>query len=110
VWVNNFQAPEIQAVLSSFFVTVMILQVVVIGVVGGLNIEVQNGIRRQLKARGPVWGPTGPSLCSQHSKLKIIDIGQPFVACPALQVGLGLVVPLQILGLSLLCWHNFQHS
>jgi len=37
VWVprNNFQTPEIQAVLSSFFVTVMILQVVVIGVVGG---------------------------------------------------------------------------
>ena len=78
VWVNNFQAPKIQAVLSTFFVTVMILQVVVIG-------GVQNGIQRQLKARGPVWGPTGPSLCSQHSKLKITDIGQPFVACPALQ-------------------------
>ena len=55
--------------------TVMILQVVVIGVEGGLNIGVQNGIRRQLKARGPVWGPTGPSLCSQHSKLKGADIG-----------------------------------
>jgi len=52
---------------------------------GGLNIGEQNGIRRQLKAGGPVWGPTGPFLCSQHSKLKIIDIGQPFVACPALQ-------------------------
>jgi len=37
---------------------------------------------RQLKARGPIWGPTGPFLCSQHSKLKIT---QPFVACPALQ-------------------------
>ena len=38
VWVNNFQTPEIQAVLSSFFVTVMILQLVVhvIGVVGGV--------------------------------------------------------------------------
>jgi len=35
VWVNNFQAPEIQAVLSSFFMTVMILQVAVLGVVGG---------------------------------------------------------------------------
>ena len=61
--------------------TVMILHVVVIGVVGGvegeLNIGLQNGIRRQLKARGPVWGPTGPFLCSQHSKLKITDIGQP---------------------------------
>ena len=46
---------------------------------GGLNIGVQNGIRRQLNARGPVWGPTGPFLCSQHSKLiqKITDIGQP---------------------------------
>ena len=63
----------------------MILQVVVIGVVGGLNIGVQNGIRRQLKARGPVCGPTGPFLYSQHPKLKITDIGQPFVACPALQ-------------------------
>ena len=38
-----------------------------------------------MKARGPVWGPTGPSLCSQHSKLKMTDIGKPFVACPALQ-------------------------
>ena len=57
VWVNNFQAPKIQAVLSSFFVTVMILQMVVIGVVGGggLNIGVQNGIQRQLKARGRLW-------------------------------------------------------
>ena len=36
VWVNNFQAPEIQAVLSSFFRDGNdILQVVVIGVVGG---------------------------------------------------------------------------
>ena len=42
---------------------------------GGLNIGVQNGIQRQLKAGGPVWGPTGPFLCSQHSKLKITDIG-----------------------------------
>jgi len=42
-------------------------------------------MRRQLKARGPVWGPTGPFLCSQNSKLKITDNGQPFVACPALQ-------------------------
>jgi len=39
--------------------------VVLIGVVGGwgeegeLNLGVQNGIQRQLKARGPVWGPTG---------------------------------------------------
>ena len=55
------------------------------GVEGGLNIGVQNGIRRQLKTRGPVWGPTGPFLRSQHSKLKITDIGQPFMACPALQ-------------------------
>jgi len=56
-----------------------------VGVEGGLNIGVQNGMRRQMKARGPVWGPTGPSLCSQHSKLKITEIGQPFVACLALQ-------------------------
>ena len=35
VWVNNFKTPKIQAVLSNFFVAVMILQVVVIGVGGG---------------------------------------------------------------------------
>ena len=40
---------------------------------GGLNIGVQNGIRRQLKAIGPFWGPTGPSLCSQHSKLTLAN-------------------------------------
>ena len=52
---------------------------------GGVNIGVQNGIQRQLKARGPVWGTTGPFLYSQHFKFKIKDIGQPFVASPALQ-------------------------
>ena len=76
---NNFQTPKIRVVLSSFFVMVTILHAVVIGVVGGLNIGVQNGIRRQLKVRGPVWGPTGPFLCSQHSKLKITDTGQPLL-------------------------------
>jgi len=35
VWVNNFQTPEIQGVLSSFFRDGNDLQVVVIGVVGG---------------------------------------------------------------------------
>ena len=35
VWVNNFQTPKIQAALSSFFVRVMILYVIVIGVVDG---------------------------------------------------------------------------
>jgi len=34
VWVNNFQTPETQAVLSSFFMMVMILHMAVIGVVG----------------------------------------------------------------------------
>ena len=29
-------------------------------------------------------GPGGPCLCSQHSKLKIKDIGQPFMAYPAI--------------------------
>ena len=61
----------------------MILHVVVIEVVGGLNIGVLNGVRRKLNARGPIWGPTGPSLCSQHSKLKMKGIGHPFVAYPA---------------------------
>ena len=80
MWVNNFQTPEIQAVLSSFFVMVMILQVVVIRVVGGLNIGAQNGtIESQRSSLGPYW------TFSQHSELKVTDIGQPFVACPALQ-------------------------
>ena len=35
VWMNNLQTPKIQAVLSSFFMTVMILHMVVKGVVGG---------------------------------------------------------------------------
>jgi len=82
LWVNNFQTTEIQVVLSSFFRDGN-------DIAGGSNrgggwrvglIRVQNGIRRQMKARGSVWGPTGPLLCSQHSKLKITDIGQPFVA------------------------------
>jgi len=61
---------------------VMILYMVVIGVMGGggFNIGVQNGMQRQLKARDPV----GVLLDLQHLKLKIKDIGQPFVACPAL--------------------------
>ena len=42
-------------------------------------------MQRQLKARSLFWGPTGPFLHSKHSKLKITDIGQPFVAYPALQ-------------------------
>ena len=79
---NNFQTPEIQAVLSSFFrdgndIAGGSNRGGDLGEEGGLNIGVQNGIRRKLKARGPVWGPTGPFLCSQHSKLKITDIGQP---------------------------------
>jgi len=84
VWVNNFETPEIQAVLSSFFRDGN-------DIAGSSNrgggwgraqYRCKNGIRRQLKARGPVLGRTGPSLCSQHSKLKIT---QPFVACPAFQ-------------------------
>jgi len=35
---------------------------------GGLNIGVQNGIRRQLKVRGPVWGPTGPFFQIEDSR------------------------------------------
>ena len=35
VWVDNFQALKLQAVFSSFFMRVMILYVVVLGVVGG---------------------------------------------------------------------------
>ena len=89
MWVNNFQAPEIRAVLSSFFHDGNDIA----GgsnrggrwVEGGLNIGVKNGIQRQFKAIGPVWGPTGPFLYSQYPKLKITDNGQPFMACPALQ-------------------------
>ena len=51
---------------------------------GGLNIGVKNGIQRQLKARsslGPYWTP----FVLTALQLKITDIGQLFVACPALQ-------------------------
>jgi len=90
VSVNNFQTPKIQAVLSSFFrggnaIAGGSNRGGGWGEEGGLNIGVQNQIQRQLKARGPVLCPTGPFLCSQHSKLKITDIGQPFVACPVLK-------------------------
>jgi len=89
VWVNNFQTPKIQAVVSSFFHDGNDIACGSNrggwGEVGRFNIGVQNEIRRQLKARGPVWSPTGPILCSQHSKLKITDIDQPFVACPVPQ-------------------------
>ena len=88
MWVNNFQTAEIQVVLSSFFHD---SNDIARGSNRGrwvgsrLNIGVQTGMRRQLKARGSVWTPTGFFLCSKHSKLKITDIGQLFVACPALQ-------------------------
>jgi len=60
VWVNNFQTPKIQAVLSSFFrdgndIAGGSNRDGGWGEEGGLNIGVQNGLRRQLKARGPVW-------------------------------------------------------
>ena len=55
VSVNNF--PKFKLFWATFFVAIMILHVVVIGMVGGgwrvgLIIGVQNGIQRQLKARG----------------------------------------------------------
>ena len=51
MWVNNFQAPKIQAVLSSFFCNGNDIahgsnRGGGWGVEGGLNIGVQNGIRR----------------------------------------------------------------
>ena len=58
VWVNNFQIPEIQAALSSFFATVMILQVVAIGLVGGLNIRKSTKWNVKTIGRsslGPYW-------------------------------------------------------
>ena len=90
MWVNNFQTPEITTVLRSFFrdgndIARVSNRGCYWGLEGGLNVGAQNGIQRQLKARGPVWGPTGSSLCSQHSKLKVTDISQPFMACPSLQ-------------------------
>ena len=46
-------------------------------------LEFKNGEQRRLEARGPIWYPTGRSLCSQHSKLKIKDIVQFLVAYSA---------------------------
>ena len=68
-WVNNFQTPELQAVLSSFFrdsndIAGGSNRGGGWGVEDGFNIGVQNVIRRQLKARGPVWDLTGPFWCS----------------------------------------------
>ena len=48
MWVNNFQTPEIQAVLSSVFHDSSDIARDSDRVVGG-NIGVQNGIQRQLK-------------------------------------------------------------
>ena len=71
----------------------------------------------QLKARGPVWGPTGLFVCSQHSKLKIKDICQPFVAYPALQAPIkeshdhvcnGTKVPLEVYTGSKKSFHRNQ--
>ena len=66
---------------------VMILHVVVIEVVGGGWAQYRSikWNTKTIESQRSSWGPTGPSLCSQHSKLKVTDIGQPFVACPALQ-------------------------
>ena len=88
MWVNTFQTHEIQAGLSSFFVMIMIHIACGSNKGGGWKvgtIKEQKWKKRQLKARHPVWGLTGPFLCSQHSKLEITEIGQPFMACPVLQ-------------------------
>ena len=61
MWVNNFQTPKIQAVLSSFFVRVMVLQEVVIGVVGEW-VGVEGGLNRRIK-----WGTK--TIESQRSNL-----------------------------------------
>jgi len=82
VWVYNFQAPKIQA---AFFCESN-------DITGGRNRIVDgsgqyrsiNGVQRRLKVRGPIWGHTGPFLCLRHSKLKIKDLGQSFVAYPAI--------------------------
>ena len=77
---NNFQTPEIQVVLSSFFRDGN--DIARGGNRGGgwsvLNIGPQNGIRRQLKARGALLDLT----CAHSSPT---DIGQPLMACPALR-------------------------
>ena len=80
VWVNNFQAPKIQAVLSNFFPD---CNDIVCGSIRGGGWGM--GLVLEYKM-DTVWGLTGPFLCSQYSKLKITDISRPFVACPALQL------------------------
>ena len=85
--VNNFQVPEFKLFWGAFFKTVMILDVVIIGVEGGLNNTYKStkwnakAIESLRSSLLPYW----TFLCSQHSKLKITDIGEPFVAFAALQ-------------------------
>jgi len=38
---------------------------------------------RQLKVKDPICGFSGPSLCSQYSKLKIKYFNKPFITYPA---------------------------
>ena len=46
------------------------------GVDGGLNIRVQNEVRRRLESRGQVWALHGPPWPSNYSKLTENTIGE----------------------------------
>jgi len=76
---HSFLSYSISFFLSPF-------SMVVIGVVGGWGVEGEHNNYRSTKwntktieSQRSCLGPTGPFPCSQHSKLKITDIGQPFV-------------------------------
>jgi len=60
----------------SFFEQVIVSQVVVIGVVGGLNIGVLNEGRKRMESRDQVMVLYGSSLHSNHSKLSDITAGK----------------------------------
>jgi len=76
VWVYKFLTPKLCLVFGRFLEQVIVSQVVVIGVVGGLNIGVVNEGRRPMESRDKVMDLWGSSLHSNHSKLSDITAGK----------------------------------
>jgi len=67
---------QIMPCFEKLFAWVIISQVVVIGVAGGLNIGVLNGGGRRTESRDQVKALCVPSLHSNHSKLSDVTAGK----------------------------------
>jgi len=76
VWAYKLLTPNNALFWAAFFEQVIVSQVVVIGVVGGLNIGVLNEGRRQMESRDQVIALCGSSLYTNHSKLSDITAGK----------------------------------